>query len=223
MGEVLDEFDFLLDKSTFIDDTNELINLANEFIEVAKKNPDNTLQGIKVSNIASCITIDKSEIYSEKHVIFTMDLNKLKYLDNEPVREFVVPFFVEELQSIGDRAGTEFGYNQSHKNFIKTIVIGKELKILAHNVFTLYKNLENINFEKGSQLIFIGSGAFECCEKLKKLNLRNCTELGELSKSTLSGSSIEVLKVTSDFKEIEIPDNCSLKTIYFGKEKKDIL
>lgn len=222
MGNVLDEFDFLLDKSTFIDDTNNLIDKANKFIDNANKNPDCTFQGIKLIDIAACISIDKSDIYNETHVIFTINLNKLKDINNEPIREFKVPDFVEELQSVGDKEGTEFGYNQSHKNFIKTISIGKELKILASNVFALYKNLENINFEKDSQLIFIGSGAFACCEKLKILDLRNCTELDEIHDGALDGSGIETLKVCNTFKNIGKTDNINIKTVYIGTKKNDI-
>ena len=133
MGNVLDEFDFLLDKSTFIDDTNNLIDKANKFIDNANKNPDCTFQGIKLIDIAACISIDKSDIYNETHVIFTINLNKLKDINNEPIREFKVPDFVEELQSVGDKEGNGKNLLVDFFNHVKTYDI--DFKYIAPSPF----------------------------------------------------------------------------------------
>lgn len=226
MGNLVDEFDFLIDHSedntTFVDDSNKLINSANIFLEKANKYPDETYQGIKLSDIASCITIDKSEIYSEKHVIFTINTHILRDTNNENIKEFTIPPFVEEVQGIGNKDGTEFGFNQSHRNFIKTIVVSKEVKIIAPYAFALYKKLENIIFEKDSKLIYVGFGAFDCCEKLKSLDLRNCEELDILQDGALDGSGIQVLKVTEHFRSPGKCNNISINTVYRGKIKVTI-
>ena len=103
MGVITEEFDFLIDNtednSTFIDDSNEMIKRAQEFIEQASKYPNRTKQGIQLSNIVDCITIGKSDIYNEEHVIFTLNVNKLKDVSNSRLIEFEVPSFVEELRS----------------------------------------------------------------------------------------------------------------------------
>lgn len=221
MGVITEEFDFLIDNtednSTFIDDSNEMIKRAQEFIEQARKYPNRTKQGIQLSNIVDCITIGKSDIYNEEHVIFTLNVNKLKDVSNGRLIEFEVPSFVEELKSIGYEDGNEFGYNQSHRNYLKTIVIPKNLKIIAPNTFAFYKNLENIIFEDSCKLLYIGSQAFACCGKLHSVNFQKCKELEDIPNDIFDGSNIEVLKLPDGFNYNM--QNTEIKTIYIGKEK----
>lgn len=223
MGAVLDEFDFLVeeeqeDNSTFEDDSNNYIALARQFIDSIDKFPDRTYQGIPIKAYADAICIGESDIVPWEHVGFTIDVNKLKDLSNHKLEEFIIPSFIEELESIGDKAGTEFGFNQSGRNILKYIEIPSSVIVIAPNTFAFYKKLENIKFKENSKLIYLGSQAFVGCESLHTLDLRKCHDLDELKEGTFDGSGIQTLKISSDIRKMCSLSNTNIKTVYVDDE-----
>lgn len=226
MGVVSDEFNFLIAdeiecETTFEDDSKEYVEQANRFLEQAKQYADRTIQGIPASSIAECISICKTDIMPWEHTVFTIDVNKLKNIGNIRLSELKIPAFIEEVQSIGDKAETEFGFNQSHRNYLKTIYIPKSVAVIADNTFAFYKNLENVIFEDESKLIYIGEQAFACCEKLHSIDFRKCKELDSIHCNVFSGTHIETLKLA---KVLENLDNIAdIKTLYIGNNKYNII
>lgn len=223
----MDEFEFLVeeeveDTSTFEDDSNNYINLANQFLESIEAFPDRTYQGIPIKAYADSITIGESNIVPWEHVGFTIDVNKLKDLANHRLEEFIIPSFIEELESIGDKAGTEFGFNQSGRNNLRFIEIPKSVIVVAPNTFAFYKKLESIKFEKNSKLIYLGSQAFVGCESLHTLDLRNCIDLDELKEGTFDRSGITTLKISSNIKSMCSLSNTEIKTVYIDNEAYSI-
>lgn len=219
MGEILDEFENMVveeeDNSTFQDD-------SLKFVEEAQRFKDNlgtikTYQGIPSEYIIDNIKIGETEIMPWKHVSFVLDVNKLQDIGLDKSTEFIIPPFVEELYSIGN---TEFGFNQTSKNALKSISIPKSVAVIDPNTFILYNKLTNINFEENSKLMYIGSQAFACCESLHKVDLSNCVYLDTIPKDAFSGSNISRLKLNSNIKEFEELENVpNLKCIYIGKYK----
>lgn len=227
MGAILDEFEFLIedeieDTSTFEDDSNNYINIAKQFLDTISAFPDRTYQGIPIKAYADSITIGESNIVPWEHVGFTIDVNKLKDLSNHRLEEFIIPSFVEEIESIGDKAGTEFGFNQSGRNNLRYIEIPKSIIVIAPNTFAFYKKLESIKFERNSKLIYLGSQAFVGCESLHTLDLRNCTDLDELKESTFDGSGILTLKISSNIKNMCSLRNTNIQTVYLDDEAYSI-
>ena len=223
----MDEFEFLIeeeieDTSTFEDDSNNYIDLANQFLESIKTFPDRTYQGIPIKAYADSITIGESNIVPWEHVGFTIDVNKLKDLSNNRLEEFIIPSFIEELESIGDKAGTEFGFNQSGRNNLRFIEIPKSVIVIAPNTFAFYKKLESIKFEKNCKLIYLGSQAFVGCESLHTIDLRNCVDLDELKDGTFDVSCITTLKISSNIIKMCSLLNTNIKTVYIDNEAYSI-
>lgn len=223
----MDEFDFLVeeeveDNSTFEDDSNNYINLAKQFLDSIEAFPNRTYQGIPIKAYADSITIGESSIVPWEHVGFTIDVNKLKDLANHRLEEFILPSFIEELESIGDKAGTEFGFNQSGRNVLRYIEIPKSVIVIAPNTFAFYKKLESVKFEKDSKLIYLGSQAFVGCESLHTLDLRNCIDLDELKEGTFNGSGITTLKINSNIKNMCSLRNTNIKTVYVDNKSYSI-
>ena len=219
MGAVLNEFDFLIeedveDNSTFEDDSNKYIEIANKYMESSKLFPDRTYQGIPMSAYINSIYIGESNIVPWNHVGFTMNVNDLKDLSNHRLEEFIVPDFIEELESIGDKAGTEFGFNQSGRNNLKYIEIPTSIIVIAPSTFAFYKKLENIKFKKNCRLIYLGSQTFVGCDSLHTLDLRNCINLDELKDGTFDGSNIQTLKISSNITKMCDLSKTNIKTVY---------
>lgn len=219
MGAILDEFDFLVeeeqqDNSTFEDDSNNYIALAKQFMDSIDKFPDRTYQGIPIKAYADSIYIGESDIVPWEHVGFTIDVNRLKDLSNHRLEEFIIPSFVEEIESIGDKAGTEFGFNQSGRNVLRYIEIPSSVIVIAPNTFAFYKKLKDIKFKENSKLIYLGSQAFVGCESLHTLDLRGCQDLDELKEGTFDGSDIQTLKISSNIKKMCSLYNTNIKKVY---------
>lgn len=223
MGAVLDEFGFLVeeeieDNSTFEDDSNNYIALAKQFIDSIGNFPDRTYQGIPIQAYADSIHIGKSDIVPWEHVKFTLNVNNLKDLSNHRLEDFIIPSFIEEIESIGDKAGAEFGFNQSGRNVLKYIEIPSSVIVIAPNTFAFYKKLENIVFKENSKLIYLGEQAFVGCESLHTLDLRKCVDLDEIKDGTFDCSGIHTLKISSNIKKICNLSNTNIKTVYVDNE-----
>lgn len=219
MGSVMDEFEFIAeeiveDNSTFEDDSNELVVKAENFIDSASKYPDKTYQGIPIKQYIQCISIGETEIVSWNHVKWTMNVNKLKDLDDNKLEEFVVPSFVEELDGIGNKEGAEFGFNQSGRNKLRYIYIPENVIVIAPYTFAFYKKLENIEFSDNSKLIYLGAYTFVGCDKLHTVDLRKCKELDEIKDGTFDNSAVKVLKISSNIKKMCSLDKTNIETVY---------
>lgn len=227
---VLDEFEFLLEEepveTTHLEDSQILVEQAKRFLDKCNSNPEETYQGIRLSDFAKCISIGISAIIPWEHVTFTLNVNWLKDIANDKLEVFNIPSFVEELESIGDKDGTEFGYNQSGRNNLKTIFIPSSVIAIAPNTFAFYKKLENIKFENNCKLMYLGKQAFVGCESLHKIDLRNCIYLEDIQENTFMDSGIEILKIhnqinyNDSFKQAL--DNSNIKTVFICKEKVEL-
>lgn len=227
MGAIVDEFEFLEpeEKETSIEeDSKRLVNYARYFIEKSNKFPNESVQGISVTNISKGITICESNIMPWEHVKFTLNVDELRDLNRDKLVDFSVPFFIEELESIGDRAGTEFGYNQTCHNNLRSVSIHKNVMIINSGTFLLYRKLENIIFEKDSKLLYLGPQAFVGCKSLHKIDLRNCTELETLANNLFTDSAVEVVKLNSNIQTISRRafENSNVKTVYINEHKYKI-
>lgn len=221
---ITDEFEFIMqdeieDTSTFEDDSNDLISIANKFIDNVSVYPDRTYQGISVQSIRDCLYIGETDIMPWKHVGFTIDVSKLKDVSGGRLEELTIPSFIEELESIGTRGGTEFGYNQFGRNNLKKIFIPSSLVVIAPLTFAYYRKLENVTIEKNSKLMVLGSKAFACCENINTLDLRNCEYLDEIHDDTFAKSSLRVLKLNSNINKVGQLLDTSIETIYIDNEK----
>lgn len=215
------EFDFLLHDSSndtsFQEDSASYIEMANKFLS-----NKNTYQGLQMQSYIDCISIGHSDIMPWEHVKFTINSMKLKDISGHRAMEFSIPSFVEEVESIGDKDGTEFGYNQYGMNNLRFINIPYSVTVIAPLTFALYKKLEVVNFAENSSLIYIGSQAFVGCESLKILDLRNCIYLDTIQDKTFNSSGIEVLKISSSIQKICSLDNTNIKTVYIDDDKYSI-
>lgn len=224
MGDIADEFDFLIEeevesnkserKTTFEDDSNACVVAAKQFLDNAKASGNRTYQGIPMGAYVDSITLGESDIVPWNHVKFTLDVAKLKNLGNNMLEELIIPTFVEELESIGDKAGTEFGFNQAGRNRLKYIEIPQNVIVIAPSTFAFYKKLETINFKENSKLIYLGSQTFVGCELLHTLDLSNCEDLDEIKNGTFDGSAIQVLKLNSNISKMCNIVNTDIKTVY---------
>ena len=220
-----DEFEFLNendDTSTYEEDSESLVNEAKSFINKSHKFSNVTYQGISVLSICESITLGNSSIMPWNHVKFTIDVNKLKDLNNDRIIELYIPSFVEELESIGDKAETEFGYNQAYRNNLKEVFIPKNIVVIADNTFAFYKKLEKISFEKDCKLMYLGEQAFACCEKLQMVDLQNCIYLDEIRNNTFANSAVKVLKINSTIQSICSLENTNIETVFIDSDKYDI-
>lgn len=219
---ITDEFEFLMEEieeTTYEEDSNSLIEEANNFMEKTSLYPDRTYQGIAVTAIKESLFIKETDIMPWNHVGMTIDINKLKDISGEKLTELYIPTFVEEIESIGDRAGTEFGYNQSHRNNLKFVNIPRNIIVIAPNTFAFYKNLEKVKFEENCKLMYLGKQAFAYCEKLKVLDLRNCIYLDEIKDNTFINSGIEILKISNTIQKISPIHNTNINTIFLNNKK----
>lgn len=227
MGEILEEFSFLVEDETdktennsnFENDSSNYIYLARRFLDTVKTFPEKTYQGIYVKSYADCISIGKSNIVPWEHVSFTIDVNKLKDLSNNKLETFIIPSFVEEVNSIGY---TEFGFNQSGRNILKYIEIPSSVVVIEPNTFAFYTKLENVKFEKNSKLLYLGSQSFVGCGNLHTLDLRNCIDLDEIKEGTFDGSAITTLKISSNINKMCSLKNTEIKKVYIDDESYKI-
>lgn len=223
MGNILDEFEFILaeepeDTTTFIDDSNEFIAEAHAFIKKMQSNTKSTYQGIKGQNIVECISIGKTDIMPWDHVTFTLDIIKLRNIGNNKLEDFVIPPFIEELCSTGDKGILGFGYNNTGHNFLKHITIPSSVVVIAPNTFTFYKRLESIIFEERSKLMYLGDQAFVGCESLHTLNLTSCRYLDKIYSNTFSASGITKLKLPNTIEIISPLSSTSIEQVYIDED-----
>lgn len=227
MGEITSEFEFLEshDKEISIEEeSKKLIEYAKQFQENGAKRLNKTFQGLTFSSICKGIDICESNVMPWEHVKFTLNVNELKDINGSKILEFSVPFFVEELESIGDKDGTEFGYNHTTHNNLKSIFITKNVMIISSATFLLYRKLEHVTFEKGSKLVYLGPQSFLGCSSLHKLDLRNCTELETLANNLFEDSAVETLKISSNIQTISRRtfDNSNVKFVYVDNHRYKI-
>lgn len=219
VGEILDEFNGLLeeqveDNSTFEDDSLILVNRANMFLDKLYKSQETSYFGIDKHSYIDCISIGKTERMPWEHVKFTIDVSKLKDLAYNKLEEFIVPAFVEELESIGEDGEDGFGFNQTCRNILKFIEIPSSVVLIAPYTFAFYKKLQTIKFMKDCKLIYLGTQAFAGCESLHTLDLRNCKDLDEICEGAFDLSNITILKINSNLKNMCKLDNTIIEKIY---------
>jgi len=224
MGEIVNEFEFLesKEKETSIEEESQkLVDYAKQFIDKSNQFPNKSFQGIPVANICKCIDICESSIMPWNHIRFTIDVESLKDLSGNRLIDFSIPFFVEELEGLGNKAEAESGYNQTVHNGIKSISIHKNIMIINSETFALYRKLENIIFEKDSKLLYLGPQTFVGCKSLHKVDLRNCTELETLANNLFTDSAVETVKLNSNIQTISRKafDGSLVKHIYINNHK----
>jgi hypothetical protein len=228
VGSIEDEFEFLeqeeieVPQTSFVDDSNAMIAEAKEFMRKTKLYPDRTYQGIPVTSISNSLTVGKSDIMTWNHVKFTINVNNLKDISGGKLEELTIPSFVEEIESIGDRDGIEFGYNQAGRNRLRNIILPSNLIVIAPNTFAFYKKLECVSIESNCKLLYLGQQAFACCESLHTLDLRNCEYLDEIPSNCFTNSSIEVLKLNRNVKQIKELKNTNIKEVHIDTDVYNI-
>lgn len=86
---------------------------------------------------------------------------------------------IEKVSFNQDITITAIGSYAFYKTNLKSINIPKSIKSI--NDYAFYQNnFTEVKFEDGSELEFIGAGAFDYCKNLKKINLpEGLTEIGE--------------------------------------------
>lgn len=218
------EFEFLIqeekeDNLTFEDESNMYIEQANKFIDNISLYPGRTYQGIDLNAIKESIFIGKTDVMPWDHVSFTINVNSLKDINNDRLKELFIPPFVEELESIGNRDGSEFGYNQFGRNKLKKVIIPKSIVYIAPKTFAFYRSLENVEFEQGSRLLSIGTQAFIACNNIRTIDFRNCENLDEIKEGTFEASGLTTLKINSNTKKIFDISNTDIKTIFIDSER----
>lgn len=190
--------------------TKDTIKMANntnieKYYNILKKSKANekvTWQGIKVTDICNCITIE-NEPFGYEHVVFTLNLNVLKTISSKKITSLTIPDFVEHIRGCKD---TEFGYNFCMKNRISNIKLPKSLKFIESETFALYKYLETVEFElynNTNELLVIGNDAFYGCEKLKEINLSLAKEYDSLDFRAFNKAKIDTLIIGNNIKELE--------------------
>lgn len=219
--DLLKEFEFLLDDevdTTYEEDSDALIKDAYKFLNDTK----NTYQGIEIKNIKELISIGKTQSIPWNHVVFTIDVSRLKPISGDYLRDFIVPSFVEELNNIGYNNGTEFGYNQAYRNKLKHIEIPSNIIVMSNNIFTMNFNLEKVSFKPDCKLLKLGNNAFSLCDKLNTLDLRNCVYLDTLDEKVFTDSNIIKLKINSNIQHMNPLENTKIQYIYIDNQKYNI-
>ena len=202
-SNLFSEFDFIMEKeTTFEEDSMEFVNKAKEFISNATVDKEATYQGISLSDIADCIKIGKTYTMPWEHVTFVIDIGKLKYISGDKLEELHIPDFVEEIQGIEDNGTAGFGFNQTLRNKIKRIYIPKSVVTIKQNTFAFYTKLERVKIEEDSKLMEIGDNAFAYCNRLHKMNFKNCRYLDKLSMKVFNNTDITDLKINDNICKI---------------------
>jgi len=227
MGEIVSEFEFLEStehEPSLEEESQKFVDYANQFLCKSEQFPNKSFQGISVLSICNGINICESSIMPWEHVKFTLNVNELKDLNGDRLVDFSIPFFVEELESIGDKAGTEFGFNQTGHNNLRNISIHKNVMIINSETFLLYRKLENVIFEKDSKLLYLGPQAFLGCKMLHKVDLRNCEELETLANNLFTDSGVEIVKLNSNIQTISKRafEGSIVKYVYINEHKYKI-
>lgn len=198
-------------KTSYIIDSLTYISKAKECMR------QETLYGIYTSSISKTLKYSSTDVIPWEHVTMYLDTTKLNDISGQKIREFRVFDFVEELNTIPN---TEFGFgfNNSHRNLLESLVIPENVLVINSKTFAFYKKLKSITFEDDCKLLKIGTQAFAYCEKLHTLDLSKCEYLEELSEDMLYGSGVTILKLNTNIKKIPecAFNNSKVKTVIIG-------
>lgn len=228
MSGIFEEFESFFEKEytseelteSYILDSRKNIERAQKILDTQEKNT--TYSGIDKESWRKLLSFEKTSTIPWKHVTMTLDVSCLKDINGYKLEELSIPPFVEELESIGDRNNSGFGYNESGRNFLKNISIHNNLVAISDSTFAFYKRLETISFEKDCSLISIGKQAFAYCESLQVLDLRNCKYLEEIPDNCFIYSGIEILKLNSKVNSMKHLYNTDIKTVFIDNDKYNI-
>ena len=116
------------------------------------------------------------------------------------------------------------GYNYVGYKGYKDVVLPESVKIIEQNAFKCNKMMERIIIPKGIEII--GSEAFSDCEKLKRVDIRNCKRLREIGQGAFSrceGLSSMSFKGCDSLKEIKrnvFYECSSLRAVHMGENSK---
>lgn len=228
MSSIFEEFESLYEKEytveeitdSYILDSKNNIKQAQEMLQIQGIN--NTYAGIDKSNWKKLLSFEKTETIPWEHVTMTLDVSCLKDINGYKLEELSIPSFVEELESIGDKNNSGFGYNESGRNFLRNISIHNNVIAIADSTFAFYKRLETISFEKDCSLISIGKQAFAYCESLQILDLRNCKYLEEIPDNCFIYSGIEILKLSNKVNSMKPLYNTDIKTVFIDNDRYNV-
>lgn len=217
---LVDEFSDFLEEDkdcSSESDTNLYIEKYNEFCN----SRITTFSGVSKDSIKQCISIESTQYIPWKHTSLTLDISVLRDISKPRITEFNVPSFVEELQCIGDKNHSGFGFNEYGRNHLKSIMIPSSIFAIANETFKLYRKLENIAIQDCSRLTIIGDEAFAYCENLKELDLSNCDKLRVIGDSIFAESSVKILKINSKTRNFNKNtfNKSNLKSIYVDDTK----
>lgn len=222
MSDLLDEFSDMIDEQAEIDNLPEnvskrLLVSYQEFLD----NPSKTFSGVDKNSIQACLKVCETEEMPWEHVCMAIDVSVLRDISKPRLSNFSIPPFVEELEGIGNKNNSGFGFNEFGRNHLKSVVIPSSVCVISKETFAFYRKLESVTMPQESKLRNIGKDAFAYCENLKELDLSNCEYLQYLPEYLIASSGTKKLRINSSIQSIH-PDTfkaSSLDTVYVDNDK----
>lgn len=217
---LVDEFSELLEEDKDCSSKSDTALYIERYNEFCSSNIT-TFSGVHKDSIKQCISIESTQYIPWEHINLILDVSILRDISKPRITEFKIPEFVEEIQCIGDKNHSGFGFNEYGRNHLKSIMISSSVFAIANEAFKLYRKLENVAVQDYSRLTIIGDEAFACCENLKELDLSECDKLRIIGENVFAESNIKVLKINSKTRNFNkntfIKSN--LKSVYVDDTK----
>lgn len=217
---LVDEFEDLLEEDKNCNSEKDTALYIKQYKEFCNSEVY-TFSGVHRDSIKQCISIESTQYIPWEHINLILDVSILRDISKPRITEFKVPEFVEEIQCIGDKNHSGFGFNEYGRNHLKSIMISSSVFAIANEAFKLYRKLENIAIQDCSRLTIIGDEAFAYCENLKEIDLSKCDKLRTIGESIFAESNVKVLKINSKTRNFNrntfIKSN--LKSIYVDDTK----